>query len=55
LIAEGDKVAALRAVTGKIEVQAMNFYRVSDGQIVEERAIQHWLMRKGSACSGTGF
>src|SRR6266851_1266873 len=50
LIAEGDKVAARFTMRGthlgaffgvpstgkKIEVQAMNFYRFSDGQIVEE-------------------
>src|SRR6476620_9883283 len=51
MIAEGDKVAARFTMRGthlgtffgvpstgkKIEVQAMNFYRFSDGQIVEER------------------
>jgi len=51
LIAEGDKVAARFTMRGthlgtffgvpstgkKIEAQAMNFYRFSDGQIVEER------------------
>jgi steroid delta-isomerase-like uncharacterized protein len=51
MIAEGDKVAARFTMRGthqdtffgipptgrKIEVQAMNFYRLSDGKIVEER------------------
>jgi len=51
LIAEGDKIAARFTMRGthrgpffgvpptgkKIEVQAMNFYRFSEGQIVEER------------------
>jgi len=50
LIAEGDKVAARFTMRGthegtffgvppsgkKIEVKAMNFYRITDGQIVEE-------------------
>ena len=50
LIAEGDKVAARFTMRGthkgsffgvppsgkKIEVKAMNFYRISDGQIIEE-------------------
>ena len=51
LVAEGENVAARSTMRGthqgvffgvpptgkKIEVQAMNFYRFSDGQIVEER------------------
>lgn len=51
MIAEGDKVAARFKMRGthqgaffgvpaagrKIDVQAMNFYRLSEGQIVEER------------------
>jgi len=51
LIAEGEKIAARFTMRGthkgtffgvpptgrKIEVQAMNFYRFSDGRIVEER------------------
>ena len=50
LIAEGDKVAARFTMRGthkgsffgvppsgkKIEVKAMNFYRITDGQIIEE-------------------
>ncbi len=50
-VAEGDKIAARFTMRGthqgsffavpptgrKIEVQAMNFYRLADGQIVEER------------------
>ena len=57
MIAEADKVAARFTMRGthqgtflgvaptgkKIEVKAMNFYRLSDGQIIEEHGLPDLL------------